>query len=584
VADQLSLIDEVNAKRGTRNMASSTPVVRTAIGKLVVAFNQKIERCYLLKGGVDTVRVETTDTDTIEKLLVLVPNLNDLIDNTEVKFDPMLDVEFKRHMGEDKFLHFEILSMVQRPGKPKAVVESKAAVDPAVTALKEAGEALDAAVTADSKPKWTADTSKPGQSQNIAAYKHFQNYAWDINRDLNVPAEAKIALAPHADIASAIEADGWPATRDKLQARLDYLKANPKTSTVVDKPKESTPVAHWSTVAKNVEIVKSKLAADAEAKHIAPDVVIAAAESAVGDMASFKTGADFILATLNEWRKPDESEPIDEIEGVADQDGEPAEASDVAAMDDEPPAAIAPTKRDEPAPIIRPDAIVKSTGELIALPRDANKAILHVKSTKALVDHMFNDKVLVAGVDYGTLPGARQDAKPSLLKPGAEKLLDAFQFYAVFKPTSNSVSDWSGDGFFNFEYEAVVCDRTSNRIEGSGIGSCNSKESKYRWRNAERVCPSCGQPAISKSKEEYGGGWYCSDKKGGCKTKFKSGDPRIEGQNVGKVENKDIFDLVNTLSKMAQKRALVAATLNATGASAVFTQDQTDFADFDLVD
>jgi len=33
-----------------------------------------------------------------------------------------------------------------------------------------------------------------------------------------------------------------------------------------------------------------------------------------------------------------------------------------------------------------------------------------------------------------------------------------------------------------------------------------------------------------------------------------------------------------------QKRALVAATLNATGASAVFSQDLEDFADFGLVD
>jgi hypothetical protein len=50
------------------------------------------------------------------------------------------------------------------------------------------------------------------------------------------------------------------------------------------------------------------------------------------------------------------------------------------------------------------------------------------------------------------------------------------------------------------------------------------------------------------------------------------------------IPNEDIFDLVNTISKMAQKRALVAAALNATGASAVFTQDQEDFTDFGLIE
>jgi len=35
------------------------------------------------------------------------------------------------------------------------------------------------------------------------------------------------------------------------------------------------------------------------------------------------------------------------------------------------------------------------------------------------------------------------------------------------------------------------------------------------------ICPECAVPAIIKGKEEYGGGWLCYKKKGGCGAKFK---------------------------------------------------------------
>ncbi|KKM17042.1 hypothetical protein LCGC14_1679670, partial [marine sediment metagenome] len=34
------------------------------------------------------------------------------------------------------------------------------------------------------------------------------------------------------------------------------------------------------------------------------------------------------------------------------------------------------------------------------------------------------------------------------------------------------------------------------------------------------VCPECGQPTIIKGKEEWGGGWVCWKKEGGCGAKF----------------------------------------------------------------
>jgi hypothetical protein len=45
-----------------------------------------------------------------------------------------------------------------------------------------------------------------------------------------------------------------------------------------------------------------------------------------------------------------------------------------------------------------------------------------------------------------------------------------------------------------------------------------------------------------------------------------------------RIPNPDVADLINTIQKMAQKRALVAATLIATAASEFFTQDVEDAA------
>jgi hypothetical protein len=50
----------------------------------------------------------------------------------------------------------------------------------------------------------------------------------------------------------------------------------------------------------------------------------------------------------------------------------------------------------------------------------------------------------------------------------------------------------------------------------------------------------------------------------------------IESQQVGRAPNPDIADQVNTIQKMGQKRALVAACLLAVNASEFFTQDVED--------
>ena len=210
-------------------------------------------------------------------------------------------------------------------------------------------------------------------------------------------------------------------------------------------------------------------------------------------------------------------------------------------------------------------------GYLLA-PAAALNAVLAVYQAKK----DFIEKVLREGVDFGKIPGA---TKPALLKPGAEKLSSFFALTPTFHDVA-VVEDWTGvdHGGEPFFYYRQRCSLShGDRLVASADGSCNSWEKKYRYRQAERVCPDCKKATIIKGKTEYGGGWVCFTKKGGCGAKFTDGDQVIEGQQTGQTLNPDVAEQVNTILKMAQKRALIAATLIATGASDYFTQDMEDF-------
>jgi hypothetical protein len=188
----------------------------------------------------------------------------------------------------------------------------------------------------------------------------------------------------------------------------------------------------------------------------------------------------------------------------------------------------------------------------------------------------FVSRVLRRDVDYGIIPGTD---KLTLLKPGAEKLTTFFGLSTRFQLIER-IEDWTGEdhGGEPFFYYLYRCQLSRGELlVAEADGSCNSREQKYRYREAQRVCTQCGQSAIIKGKEEYGGGYLCFRKKGGCGAKFSVGDAAIESQQVGRVPNPEIADQVNTIQKMGQKRSLVAATLLAVNASEFFTQDVEDF-------
>lgn len=189
----------------------------------------------------------------------------------------------------------------------------------------------------------------------------------------------------------------------------------------------------------------------------------------------------------------------------------------------------------------------------------------------------FVSKILVENVDYGAIPGT--GSKDVLLKPGAEKLSTFFGLHPIFE-IIEKVEDWTGaehggEPFFNYVYRCNLL--RNGETVGSGDGSCNSWEKKYRYRMDERVCPKCDGKFIIKGKEEYGGGWLCFRKKGGCGAKWNDGAQVIESQEIGMVKNPDPADQANTYLKMAQKRAMVAAVLVTVNASDYFTQDIDDY-------
>ena len=176
---------------------------------------------------------------------------------------------------------------------------------------------------------------------------------------------------------------------------------------------------------------------------------------------------------------------------------------------------------------------------------------------------------------YGVIPGT--GTKPSLLKAGAEKLCLTFRLDPEYE-----IEQKQEGLHLNVVSKCTLYHIPSGQRYGSGMGSCSTREAKYAYRQSSVKCPACGKEAIIKGKDFKNDGkptgWLCYAKKGGCGTKFLDGDQQIEGQPRGRVANEDIADQYNTVLKMANKRSLVAAVLNATAASDIFTQDIEDMA------
>jgi hypothetical protein len=155
---------------------------------------------------------------------------------------------------------------------------------------------------------------------------------------------------------------------------------------------------------------------------------------------------------------------------------------------------------------------------------DITRVVGHLAVVKEAVS-----KILKEGIDgdYAIVPGTK---KKALLKPGAEKLTKLFGLGVRFIAGDKEFDRY--ENFAMYSYIAEVYHLKTNIVIASCEGTCNSWEKKYKERSV------------------YRGGVF-----------------------VG-MEATPVCDILNTLRKMSQKRAMVGAVILATGASDYFTQDE----------
>lgn len=156
--------------------------------------------------------------------------------------------------------------------------------------------------------------------------------------------------------------------------------------------------------------------------------------------------------------------------------------------------------------------------------------------------------VMKNGSHYGKIPGCGD--KPTLLKPGAEKLASTFRL--AIEP---EITDLSNKDCARYLIKAKITHQISGAFLGAGVGECSSNEEKYCWRTA--VC----DDEFNETPEDR------------RRTKYKSAYGKIT--KVKQVRTNPA-DIANTVLKMAKKRALIDGILTVTGASDIFTQDIED--------
>lgn len=197
-----------------------------------------------------------------------------------------------------------------------------------------------------------------------------------------------------------------------------------------------------------------------------------------------------------------------------------------------------------------------------------------LKDRRLAIQNLYST-TMTEGVHYG--PGWAGAPKPSLHQAGAQMLINLFGFRVDL--TGIVRHALPGDHVEYVITARLFSIETGHEIS-QGVGSCSTMEAKYRWRQSKLKCPDCDKETLFRSKEpDRSGdrGYYCYKKVGGCGLTLNSHSELVTGQVLGKIENPDIADQWNTVLKMAKKRAMVDAVLNATGASDMFTQDAEDF-------
>lgn len=189
----------------------------------------------------------------------------------------------------------------------------------------------------------------------------------------------------------------------------------------------------------------------------------------------------------------------------------------------------------------------------IMLPEHAeqvNRVLSGYNAIKTLVN-----TVLKENVDYGMVPGT---SKNTLYKAGAEKVVQLLALRAKLILVNRVLEE----KYVMYEFSCEIYNK-DNEFLANCIGECNSSEEKYRYGKRELT-------NAEKTDVEY----LQKLKNENRLSKKTLGDKTIYYE---KVEHSDYYNIANTISKMAQKRAYVGAVLFAAGLSEFFTQDLEDF-------
>ena len=182
--------------------------------------------------------------------------------------------------------------------------------------------------------------------------------------------------------------------------------------------------------------------------------------------------------------------------------------------------------------------------------------------------------VMKDGEHFGKIPGCGD--KPTLLKPGAEKLCFTFRMDPQF---DIEVIDM-GKGHREYRVKCTLYSIGGGQRLGSGVGSASTMEGKWRFRTGPKELTDQPVPKAywdnresdpKKALEAIGG-------KGHSVGKGEDGRWYI-GVAGEKVEHDNPADVYNTVLKMGKKRAMVDAVLTCTAASDIFTQDVEELID-----
>ena len=184
-----------------------------------------------------------------------------------------------------------------------------------------------------------------------------------------------------------------------------------------------------------------------------------------------------------------------------------------------------------------------------ALPlRISPATIQETMQSIALLQGMVRD-LLIRGVDYGRIPGTPQD---SLWDPGASQIISSFNCYTGQRRILKLEDT---DEKIVVVLEAPIISRATQHEVGSGVGASSTLETKYKYR------------------------WVVNPQEWGydevaIKT-FRTKQGKDDEGNVTllyRIPNPEHSELLNTIVKMASKRAEVDAAESLPGVSSVLRQ------------